>query len=57
MEFINQMNDEPLQTPEHVATLDEPVSETLKRDAKMVGLKLFHVVCPHGKGPAALRDW
>lgn len=38
-------------------TLDEPVTDTILRDLKQVGIKLFHVILPHGKGAAALRDW
>mmetsp|Transcript_4039 Transcript_4039/g.6053 ORF Transcript_4039/g.6053 Transcript_4039/m.6053 type:complete len:189 (+) Transcript_4039:56-622(+) len=38
-------------------TLDEPVYMTLWRDAKMVGIKTFHVLVPTGKGSAYLVDW
>eukprot|EP01102_Stenamoeba_stenopodia_P001178 TRINITY_DN11023_c0_g1_i2.p1 TRINITY_DN11023_c0_g1~~TRINITY_DN11023_c0_g1_i2.p1 ORF type:complete len:306 (-),score=51.08 TRINITY_DN11023_c0_g1_i2:193-1086(-) len=42
---------------EEIDTLDEPVLTTIWRELKGVGIKLFHVLAPHGKGPAALRDW
>jgi len=38
-------------------TLDEPVWQTLLRDLKRIGIKIWHVCLPRGRGPAALRDW
>jgi len=38
-------------------TLDEPVWQTIWRDVKRVGIKLFHVLIPRGKAQQALRDW
>jgi len=38
-------------------TIDEPVTRTIWRDVRAFGIKLFHVLFPHGKGPRALRDW
>ncbi|CAB3997016.1 YIPF6 [Paramuricea clavata] len=38
------------------STLDEPVSETLKRDAKAVGKKFFHVLWPR-ETKTLLREW
>eukprot|EP00003_Mantamonas_plastica_P024571 TRINITY_DN459_c0_g1_i1.p1 TRINITY_DN459_c0_g1~~TRINITY_DN459_c0_g1_i1.p1 ORF type:complete len:256 (+),score=76.55 TRINITY_DN459_c0_g1_i1:23-769(+) len=43
-------NDGPLDT------LDEPVSETLKRDFKRIGVKLWHVLYPKTTSYAVLRD-
>lgn len=37
-------------------TLDEPVSETLKRDLKAVGKKFFHVLLPR-RSNTLLKDW
>lgn len=52
----------PAMDPEEAAklrpnTLDEPVWTTLARDLKRIGIKIFHVCLPRGRGPAALRDW
>jgi len=38
-------------------TIDEPVWKTIWRDFRSFGIKLFHVLFPHGRGPRALRDW
>jgi len=38
-------------------TLDEPVLQTIWRDVKKVGFKLFHVLIPRGQADKALRDW
>ncbi|KAF2078334.1 hypothetical protein CYY_000318 [Polysphondylium violaceum] len=40
-----------------VSTLDEPVFQTILRDVKMVGFKLYHVILPRGNAEKALRDW
>eukprot|EP00794_Sanderia_malayensis_P007440 gene7440-8262_t len=37
-------------------TLDEPVSQTLKRDLKAVGRKFFHVLIPK-QSKTLLQDW
>jgi len=37
-------------------TLDEPISETVKRDLKAVGSKFFHVLYPKEK-KSLLREW
>eukprot|EP00455_Lapot_gusevi_P039394 TRINITY_DN4416_c0_g4_i4.p1 TRINITY_DN4416_c0_g4~~TRINITY_DN4416_c0_g4_i4.p1 ORF type:complete len:211 (+),score=46.01 TRINITY_DN4416_c0_g4_i4:33-635(+) len=37
-------------------TLDEPVSETILRDLKMIGLKMSHVLLPRGS-TKELRNW
>ncbi|EDO44493.1 predicted protein [Nematostella vectensis] len=41
---------------EEPSTLDEPVTETLRRDLKAVGQKFFHVLIPR-RSKALLRDW
>ncbi|KYQ99806.1 Yip1 domain-containing protein [Tieghemostelium lacteum] len=43
--------------PSSLNTLDEPVYQTILRDIKTVGFKLYHVILPRGKAVAALRDW
>ncbi|EGG21721.1 Yip1 domain-containing protein [Cavenderia fasciculata] len=40
-----------------VSTLDEPVWQTIWRDIKTVGYKLYHVILPRGNAVAVLRDW
>jgi len=41
---------------DHLSTLDEPVSVTIKRDLKMIGEKFFHVLVPR-KSTKLLKDW
>lgn len=43
--------------PATISTLDEPVLETLARDAKAIGRKLVVVVCPPLGDERELRDW
>merc|ERR1719411_1033585 len=38
-------------------TLDEPVSATIKRDIKAIGVRLRHVLVPTSSGNAELRKW
>jgi len=45
----------PIEIPQN--TLDEPVTTTILRDVKKIGVKLWHVILPRGKAQAALRDW
>eukprot|EP01117_Protostelium_nocturnum_P000828 TRINITY_DN1104_c0_g2_i1.p1 TRINITY_DN1104_c0_g2~~TRINITY_DN1104_c0_g2_i1.p1 ORF type:complete len:220 (-),score=51.24 TRINITY_DN1104_c0_g2_i1:89-748(-) len=47
----------PSQEGAALSTLDEPVTETLKRDASRIIYKLFHVLVPRGYSEKALRDW
>eukprot|EP00211_Chloroparvula_japonica_P015905 CAMPEP_0119123324 /NCGR_PEP_ID=MMETSP1310-20130426/3304_1 /TAXON_ID=464262 /ORGANISM="Genus nov. species nov., Strain RCC2339" /LENGTH=209 /DNA_ID=CAMNT_0007113115 /DNA_START=331 /DNA_END=957 /DNA_ORIENTATION=+ len=54
---MESIAEQPLGVQDHESTLHESVGDTMKRDLRMIGLKLFHVLCPHGKGPTALRDW
>ncbi|KAM9979986.1 hypothetical protein ACTFIZ_006241 [Dictyostelium cf. discoideum] len=42
---------------ENPNTLDEPVVQTILRDLKMIGFKLYHVVLPRGNAANVLRDW
>jgi len=44
---------------EALNTLDEPVSETIKRDLDMIKFKLKYVLNPHAReeGAKGLRDW
>ncbi|CCW68252.1 unnamed protein product [Phytomonas sp. Hart1] len=42
---------------EALSTLDEPVSQTLLRDAKAIWRKLVVVVCPPLSNDRELRDW
>lgn len=43
--------------PDTISTLDEPVLDTLARDAKAIGRKLVVVVCPPLGDEKELRDW
>ncbi|KAG5504715.1 hypothetical protein GH5_05341 [Leishmania sp. Ghana 2012 LV757] len=43
--------------PNTISTLDEPVLQTLLRDAKAIGRKLVVVVCPPLGKEKELRDW
>lgn len=43
--------------PDTISTLDEPVLQTLARDAKAIGRKLVVVVCPPLGDEKELRDW
>lgn len=38
-------------------TLDEPVTTTIMRDVRMVGIKLKHVLIPRSESTKELRDW
>ncbi|KAM9950800.1 hypothetical protein ACTFIT_012077 [Dictyostelium discoideum] len=42
---------------ENPNTLDEPVIQTILRDLKMIGFKLYHVILPRGNAANVLRDW
>jgi len=50
-------NKEKVETEEEEDTIDESVWQTIWRDMKAFGIKIFHVLFPHGRGPRALRDW
>eukprot|EP00112_Aurelia_sp_Birch-Aquarium-sp1_P013988 Seg2995.5 transcript_id=Seg2995.5/GoldUCD/mRNA.D3Y31 product="Protein YIPF6" protein_id=Seg2995.5/GoldUCD/D3Y31 len=46
----------PSDDEDELNTLDEPVSETLKRDLRAVGKKFFHVLIPR-QSKTLLKDW
>jgi len=57
VQSISQLIAPPANPSLGVTTLDEPVWQTILRDLKQIGIKIFHVAFPRGKGPDALRDW
>ncbi|XP_077983773.1 protein YIPF6-like [Glandiceps talaboti] len=46
----------PDEDADEFSTLDEPVSVTVRRDLKAVGIKFFHVLWPR-QSKALLREW
>lgn len=55
---IGDADDSPIEEQEHTfETLDEPVSTTIYRDLRRVGIKLKHVLIPTLDSNAELREW